>query len=83
MAEGRQDFVLPTSAVTTGLLCFAFPTQDFILGYFQSSLRDWGTLGFALGREDKGRASCFHARRNESRAHKTQNPGISRGFVGF
>jgi hypothetical protein len=23
--------------------CFALPTQDFILGYFQSSLRDWGT----------------------------------------
>ena len=42
MAEGKQDFVLPTSAVPTGLLCFAFLTQDFILGYFQSSLRDWG-----------------------------------------
>ena len=41
MAEGKQDFVLPTSAVPTGLLCFVFPTQDFILGYFQSSLRDW------------------------------------------
>ena len=46
MAEGKLDFVLPTSAVPTGLLCFAFPTQDFILdeilGYVQSSLRDWG-----------------------------------------
>ena len=41
MAEGKQDFVLPTSAVPTGLLCFAVLTQDFILGYVQSSLRDW------------------------------------------
>ena len=29
------------SAVPTGLLDFLHPTQDFILGYFQSSLRDW------------------------------------------
>ena len=41
-AEGRQDFVLPISAVPTGLLGIAVPTQDFILGYVQSSLRDWG-----------------------------------------
>ena len=41
MAEGKQDCVLPPSAVPTGLLCIAFPTQDFILGYVQSSLRDW------------------------------------------
>ena len=42
VAEGRQDLVLPTSAVPTGLLSLAFPTQDFVLGYLQSSLRDWG-----------------------------------------
>ena len=31
----------------TGLLCLAFPTQDFILGYIQSSLRDWGARRLA------------------------------------
>ena len=29
------------STVPTGLLVLLYPTQDFILGYSQSSLRDW------------------------------------------
>ncbi len=31
-AKGTQDFVLPCSAVPTGLLWLYDPTQDFVLG---------------------------------------------------
>jgi hypothetical protein len=70
VAEGTQDYVLPSSAVPTGLLLsgldlprisswatFSRPsgtalvwvgfTQDFILGYFQPSLRDCSCLGWS------------------------------------
>jgi hypothetical protein len=41
MAGRTQDYVLPYSAVPAGLLSSCIThTQDFILGYFQPSLRD-------------------------------------------
>ena len=69
MAEGRQDFVLPTSAVPTGLLCFAFPTQDFILGYVQSSLRDWGArrVGKHTRRYERRTTLAISRRQNEKK----------------
>ena len=52
MAEGKQDFVLPAFSRPYGTALLVFLTQDFILGYVQSSLRDWGAtqVGKPAGR---------------------------------
>ena len=44
----HRTVVLPTSAVPTGLLSFFHLTQDFILGYFLPSLRDWNPHGLLI-----------------------------------
>jgi hypothetical protein len=38
--EGRLNTGAEFSAVPSGLPDDAFPTQDYVLGYFQTSLRD-------------------------------------------
>jgi hypothetical protein len=38
--EGRLNTGTEFSAVPSGLLDDAFLTQDYVLGYFQTSLRD-------------------------------------------
>jgi hypothetical protein len=38
--EGRLNTTAESSAVPSGLLDDAFLTQDYVLGYFQTSLRD-------------------------------------------
>ncbi len=55
LAHEQQPRANRTTSFPLQPSCFALPTRDFILGYFQSSLRDWGTrpvvegLGNILG----------------------------------
>ncbi len=38
--NGTQDFILGAISRPYGTALFCFPTQDYVLGYLQSSLRD-------------------------------------------